>query len=47
MSELTLGGIVRHVATGERVWARIMVTGDGALLGAGAPPPSDDVRVRR
>lgn len=31
MSELTLGGIVRHLATGERVWARIVVTGDGEL----------------
>ncbi|GAA2758288.1 DinB family protein [Actinopolymorpha rutila] len=31
VSELTLGGIVRHLATAERVWARIMVTGDGEL----------------
>ncbi|MGW0229382.1 mycothiol transferase [Actinopolymorpha singaporensis] len=31
VSELTLGGIVRHLATGERVWTRIIVTGDGEL----------------
>lgn len=31
VSELTLGGIVRHLATGERVWAQIIVTGDGTL----------------
>ncbi|MGW1145630.1 DinB family protein [Streptomyces sp. NPDC002454] len=30
-SELTLGGIVKHLARGERVWTRIAVDGDGAL----------------
>ncbi|WP_324615794.1 DUF664 domain-containing protein [Streptomyces sp. NRRL S-118] len=31
MSELTLGGIVKHLARGERVWTQIMVKGDGEL----------------
>ncbi|MEV5463330.1 DinB family protein [Streptomyces sp. NPDC002788] len=31
VSELTLGGIVKHLAQGEEVWARIMVRGDGEL----------------
>ncbi|MGJ5756066.1 uncharacterized protein DUF664 [Streptomyces puniciscabiei] len=31
VSELTLGGIVKHLARGERVWARIMAKGDGEL----------------
>jgi uncharacterized damage-inducible protein DinB len=31
VSELTLGGIVKHLARGERVWTRIAVAGDGAL----------------
>jgi uncharacterized damage-inducible protein DinB len=31
VSELTLGGIVKHLAQGEEVWAQIMVKGDGEL----------------
>ncbi|KUM97342.1 hypothetical protein AQI88_08475 [Streptomyces cellostaticus] len=31
VSELTLGGIVKHLARGERVWAQIMLKGDGEL----------------
>jgi uncharacterized damage-inducible protein DinB len=31
VSELTLGGILKHLATGERVWTRILSAGDGAL----------------
>lgn len=31
VSELTLGGIVKHMANGERVWAQILVKGDGEL----------------
>lgn len=31
VSELTLGGIVKHLARGERVWTQIMVKGDGGL----------------
>jgi uncharacterized damage-inducible protein DinB len=31
VSELTLGGIVKHLARGERVWAQIMARGDGEL----------------
>ncbi|GHF55379.1 hypothetical protein GCM10010218_41100 [Streptomyces mashuensis] len=29
-SELTLGGLVRHLTSGERVWAHILTTGDGS-----------------
>ncbi|WP_405721117.1 hypothetical protein [Streptomyces sp. NBC_00046] len=29
MSELTLGGIVKHMARGEQVWTQILVKGDG------------------
>ncbi|GAB2894844.1 DinB family protein [Streptomyces deserti] len=31
VSDLTLGGIVKHLARGERVWAQIMAEGDGEL----------------
>ncbi|MEU7282906.1 DinB family protein [Streptomyces sp. NPDC045431] len=31
VSELTLGGIVKHMASGERVWAQIMAKGDGEI----------------
>lgn len=31
VSELTLGGIVKHLATGEEMWTRIMSEGDGEL----------------
>ncbi|MFJ8649757.1 DinB family protein [Streptomyces sp. NPDC093546] len=31
VSELTLGGIVKHMARGEQVWTRIMAKGDGEL----------------
>ncbi|GAB3155971.1 DinB family protein [Amycolatopsis stemonae] len=31
VSELTLGGLIRHLATGERLWLRILRTGDGSL----------------
>ncbi|MCX4971287.1 DinB family protein [Streptomyces sp. NBC_00654] len=30
-SELTLGGIIKHLACGERVWTQILVRGDGEL----------------
>ncbi|MFF7042474.1 DUF664 domain-containing protein [Streptomyces massasporeus] len=31
VSELTLGGIVKHLATGEEMWTRIMSERDGEL----------------
>ncbi len=31
VSELTLGGIVKHVARGERVWTQVLAEGDGEL----------------
>ncbi|MDT0460659.1 DinB family protein [Streptomyces sp. DSM 41527] len=31
VSELTLGGIIKHLARGEQVWTQIMVKGDGEL----------------
>ncbi|MFI1935606.1 DinB family protein [Streptomyces purpureus] len=31
VSELTLGGIIKHLARGERVWTQVMVRGDGEL----------------
>jgi uncharacterized damage-inducible protein DinB len=31
VSELTLGGIVKHLGRGERVWAQVMAKGDGEL----------------
>lgn len=31
VSELTLGGILRHLVSGERVWTQILVKGDGEL----------------
>ncbi|MFI5685326.1 DinB family protein [Streptomyces sp. NPDC051636] len=31
VSELTLGGIVKHMARGEQVWTRILAEGDGEL----------------
>ncbi|WP_217164188.1 DinB family protein [Streptomyces sp. AC512_CC834] len=31
VSELTLGGIIKHLARGERVWAEILVRRDGEL----------------
>lgn len=31
VSELTLGGIVKHMAQGQRVWSRILADGDGEL----------------
>ncbi|MFE9742237.1 DUF664 domain-containing protein [Streptomyces sp. NPDC006477] len=30
-SDLTLGGIVKHLTRGEQVWTRIMATGNGKL----------------
>ncbi|MEU0796325.1 DUF664 domain-containing protein [Amycolatopsis sp. NPDC005961] len=32
-SELTLGGLVRHLATGERMWLQVLKSTDGALPG--------------
>ncbi|WHT21236.1 DinB family protein [Crossiella sp. CA-258035] len=31
VSELTLGGILRHLISGERNWTRVLLTGDGTL----------------
>jgi uncharacterized damage-inducible protein DinB len=31
VSELTLGGLIRHLATGEHLWLRILRTADGSL----------------
>lgn len=31
VSELTLGGLIRHLATGERMWLAVLRTADGAL----------------
>ncbi|MFD9307003.1 DinB family protein [Streptomyces sp. NPDC060048] len=31
VSELTLGGILRHLVSGERAWTQILVEGDGEL----------------
>ena len=31
VSELTLGGLIRHLATGERLWLQILRTADGSL----------------
>lgn len=31
VSELTLGGIVKHIARGHHVWTQILVRGDGEL----------------
>jgi uncharacterized damage-inducible protein DinB len=31
VSELTLGGLIRHLATGERLWLEILRTRDGSL----------------
>ncbi|MGW1025919.1 DinB family protein [Streptomyces sp. NPDC002577] len=31
VSELTLGGIVKHIASGERAWTQVMVKGDGEM----------------
>ncbi|MEU6721067.1 DinB family protein [Nonomuraea sp. NPDC046802] len=31
VSELTLGGILKHLTRGEQVWTQIMVKGDGEL----------------
>ncbi|MEU9605639.1 DinB family protein [Streptomyces sp. NPDC048057] len=31
VSELTLGGIVKHLARGEAVWAQVVTKGDGEL----------------
>ena len=31
VSELTLGGLIRHLATGERLWLQILRTRDGSL----------------
>ncbi|WP_370970977.1 DUF664 domain-containing protein [Amycolatopsis sp. cg9] len=31
VSELTLGGLIRHLATGERRWLEILRKGDGTL----------------
>ncbi|MEU6551508.1 DinB family protein [Streptomyces sp. NPDC046915] len=31
VSELTLGGIVKHMAQGQRVWSQILAEGDGEL----------------
>jgi uncharacterized damage-inducible protein DinB len=33
VSELTLGGIVKHLAQGEEAWTQIMTKGDGELPG--------------
>ncbi|MGK5627776.1 DinB family protein [Streptomyces sp. URMC 123] len=33
VSELTLGGVIKHLTSGERAWTRIMAAGDGV-----APP---------
>lgn len=30
-SELTLGGLIRHLATGERMWLTVLRTADGSL----------------
>jgi uncharacterized damage-inducible protein DinB len=31
VSELTLGGIIKHLSRGERVWTQILVEGDGEM----------------
>ncbi|SFW92298.1 DinB family protein [Amycolatopsis australiensis] len=31
VSALTLGGLIRHLATGERLWLQILRTADGSL----------------
>ena len=31
VSELTLGGLIRHLATGERMWLQVLKSTDGAL----------------
>src|SRR3954464_8819130 len=31
VSELTLGGLIRHLATGERLWLQVLRNADGAL----------------
>ncbi|OKK03741.1 hypothetical protein AMK26_20170 [Streptomyces sp. CB03234] len=31
VSELTLGGIVKHMARGEQVWTQVLVKGDGEV----------------
>ncbi|WP_410594505.1 DUF664 domain-containing protein [Amycolatopsis sp. lyj-23] len=31
VSELTLGGLIRHLATGERLWLEVLRTADGSL----------------
>ncbi|MET8853819.1 DUF664 domain-containing protein [Amycolatopsis sp. NPDC004625] len=31
VSDLTLGGLIRHLATGERLWLQILRTADGSL----------------
>ncbi|MEA5364303.1 DUF664 domain-containing protein [Amycolatopsis sp., V23-08] len=30
-SELTLGGLIRHLATGERMWLQVLRSADGSL----------------
>ncbi|MEV6646882.1 DUF664 domain-containing protein [Amycolatopsis sp. NPDC051371] len=31
VSELTLGGLIRHLATGERMWLQVLKSADGSL----------------
>ena len=31
VSELTLGGLIRHLATGERMWLQVLRNADGSL----------------
>ncbi|MCR6487667.1 DinB family protein [Amycolatopsis sp. OK19-0408] len=31
VSELTLGGLIRHLATGERMWLQVLSSADGSL----------------
>jgi uncharacterized damage-inducible protein DinB len=31
VSELTLGGLIRHLATGERLWLQVLKSADGSL----------------
>ncbi|MDT7799018.1 MAG: hypothetical protein QOI78_2451 [Actinomycetota bacterium] len=31
VSELTLGGLIRHLATGERMWLQVLRSADGSL----------------
>jgi hypothetical protein len=44
VSELTLGGVIKHVAAGERNWTRFIVEGPEAI--GDVETPDDDVLAR-